>query len=147
MEDMPAASVPQSRFQISWMLFKKSLQLMKDNPKLLLFPIVTAAATISIFGFFLVALIFQPMSSFRNHSAATESSASVDKTAAADTTHGAVDPAKAADDEDSREEHPELVIYGALAYFVSIFLATFFNVAFYHEIFDALDGKEVSVSD
>jgi hypothetical protein len=41
--------------------------------------------------------------------------------------------------------HPLTVTFFALAYFVSMFLTTFTNVAFYHEILQALNGQPVSI--
>jgi hypothetical protein len=41
--------------------------------------------------------------------------------------------------------HPGAAPFFALAYFVSMFLATFSNVAFYHEIMEALNGRPVSI--
>jgi len=37
------------------------------------------------------------------------------------------------------------MVYLAFLYFVSMFFATFFNVAFYHEILVALAGQSVSI--
>ena len=37
-------------------------------------------------------------------------------------------------------------VYVAFLYFVSMFVATFFNVAFYNEILAALSGDQVSLS-
>jgi len=45
----------------------------------------------------------------------------------------------------SFSEHPWLGALLALAYFTSMFLATFSNVAFYHEIMQALNGGRVSL--
>jgi hypothetical protein len=41
--------------------------------------------------------------------------------------------------------HPAAAAFFAVAYFVSMFLATFSNVAFYHEIMQALNGDSVSI--
>src|SRR5258708_4823412 len=40
---------------------------------------------------------------------------------------------------------PAAIAYLAFLYFLSMFVATFFNVAFYHEILAALGGQPVSV--
>lgn len=42
-------------------------------------------------------------------------------------------------------QHGWLTLFFAIAYFVSMFLATFCNVAFYHEIMQALNGQAVSI--
>ncbi|HEX3625445.1 MAG TPA: DUF6159 family protein [Verrucomicrobiae bacterium] len=42
-------------------------------------------------------------------------------------------------------QHGRLALFFAVAYFVSMFLATFCNVAFYHEIMQALNGNAVSI--
>ena len=41
--------------------------------------------------------------------------------------------------------HPVVAAFFVVAYFVSMFLATFSNVAFYHEIMRALNGDAVSI--
>lgn len=41
--------------------------------------------------------------------------------------------------------HPWMAVMSALFYFISMFLATFSNVAFYHEIMRALNGDSVSI--
>src|SRR5206468_6120983 len=41
---------------------------------------------------------------------------------------------------------PAAMAYLAFLYFVSMFIATFCNVAFYHEILAALSGEPVSIS-
>ena len=42
-------------------------------------------------------------------------------------------------------KQPITMLFFAIAYFVSMFLATFCNVAFYHEIMQALNGNAVSI--
>lgn len=116
------------KLQNSWELMKSSLRVIRDNPRLALFPVVSFLCTILLALFFLAPLIVL------------------------------------------RAGHPGVVAwienygwesggakqfqqafgwlfytYGGVIYLVSLFVAAFFNVAFYHEILRALSGEPVSV--
>ena len=106
----------------SWLLFRTSLQVIRDNPKLLLFPVVTAVCTGVIMLFF-----FAPALLYRSGQPLGQ--------AAHWETLG------------RRAAHPTGYFYGYLAvvYLTSMFLATFFNAAFYNEILKALAGDPVSI--
>jgi hypothetical protein len=120
-----------SKFQRSWALFKCSLRVLRENPKLLLFPIVVSILTCVIALFFIAPLAFwntghtfleaEHWKIVGNHLGSWS-----------ERTGGA---------------HPNMLGLAALAavYMVSVFLATFFNVAFYNEILHALNGQSVSV--
>lgn len=130
------------RFKNGFMLLGNSFAVMRANPRLLLFPFATAVLTMVIGGLFLTPIVFQP-SSHRYTEAAhwAEVGSRLIVTG----------PPDAADLREGRDRHVSLskaaLAYFVLAYFLSMFLATFFNVAFVHEIFDALDGNSVSVSE
>ena len=139
-----------NRFQRSWQLFKSSLQVMGREPKLLLFPIVTAACTFLITLLFLAPVAFQPTghsplsaqhwqavgNSLVKGSISVESGTSTDG-------HG----------HNSRHQFrgqignlkPVAAAYFAVLYFTSMFCATFFNVAFYKQILNALNQEPVSI--
>ena len=130
------------RFQNGWRLFLNSLDVMRRNKRLLLFPIATAGLTAVMAVLFLTPIALQPTghSYFEKaHWTAVEGRLFV------------VGPPTDYDAARGRKESVSITTqayaYGALFYFVSMFLATFFNVAFVHEIFNALNGAPVSVGE
>ena len=120
-----------SRFQASWTLLKRSLQVIGGNKKLLLFPVVTSFLTVLIALFFIAPI------------------------ALAGSGHPYTDAAhwKAVANSwviwnpDGQEVYLKPAAYGLIAglYLLSMFLTTFFNVAFFHEILNALNGRAVSI--
>ena len=125
-----------SKFQRSWLLFKSSLLVIARSKQLLVFPIVIFALTIVIALFFIAPVVLQPTGhgyAQAEHWKAVGqrifSESTVAETGATETSlsKGAM-------------------IYAAFLYFVSMFCATFFNVALYHEILAALGGQSVSIS-
>ena len=125
-----------SKFQRSWLLFKSSLSIIARNKQLLVFPIVIFACTVVIILFFLAPPLLRPMghSYFSAqhwqaifHSIFTQSA----DAAGQGRSQVAFTPGAAA--------------YLVFLYFVSMFVATFFNVAFYHEILAALSGQPVDI--
>jgi hypothetical protein len=103
------------------------------TPKLLAFPLVTGVLTLGIFTFFFGATAFRPtghpwMSG--EHWQAIASSLFA-RTGGAASNHYAFTTLGA--------------VYLGVIYFVSMFFATIFNVAFYHEILAALQGQPVSI--
>lgn len=128
------------KFQRSWRLFQTTLSVIRRQPKLLAFPAVSTVCVIFIIGFFLGGFALQstgfPLSSAEHWKAVAHSLGSFEAGAAqsSDTVAG---------------HHFEVRGIGAVVmaalYLVSMFLATFFNVAFYHEILAALRGESVSL--
>ena len=128
------------RLANGWNLMKASFAVIGANPRLLLFPAATAVLTMVIGFLFLTPIVFQP------------SSHKYTETAHWAEVGSRLIVTSAPDEYDllrGRKQHTEVsrqaMAYFVIAYFLSMFLATFFNVAFTHEIFDALDGKNVSV--
>ena len=122
-----------SKLQQSLALFKCSLRVVRENRKLLLFPIIISVLTLIIALFFMMPLAF-----WNTGHAFTEAA------------HWQV----LADHVATWSEEPEqseialnIAGYALLAaiYLISVFLATFFNVAFFNEILHALNGQPVSV--
>lgn len=130
------------RLKNGFSLLGNSFAVMRVNPRLLLFPLATAVLTLVIGGLFMAPIALQPSSHGYTEAAhwAEVGSRLIVK-----------GPPDARDLARGRTESVSLskqaLAYLALAYFLSMFLATFFNVAFVHEIFDALDGNTVSVSE
>lgn len=123
-----------NRFTRSWLLLKSSLTVMMQNKQLLVFPIVTFLCTIVIVLFFLVPVTLRPTGySYLSgqHWTAISHSLFMEKTDANGRTTDVLSPFA--------------VGYLVVMYFTSMFLATFFNVAFYREILGALKGEEVSI--
>lgn len=120
------------RFQRSWLLFRTSLQVVQQNKKLLLFPIVTTLFSLVTVLFFVAPALLYPTGHSLQEAAHWETLGQ---------TFGV------GLDADGQELSPTGYFYGYLAvlYLVSMFLATFFQTAFYSEILKALAGQPVSV--
>ncbi len=121
------------KLQRSWVLLKSSLSVIGRNKQLLVFPIVTFICTVAILFFFLAGPLLRPTGysyvSAQHWQAISHSLFTETGPAAGHSHHYALSPMA--------------IGYLALMYFVSMFLATFFNVAFYHEIIAALSGDTV----
>jgi hypothetical protein len=130
------------RFKNGWQLFLNSIDVMRKNKSLLLFPVATAALTFVMAGLFLAPIALQPTGHAYTEAAHWSEVGSRLMVSGPptedDLAHG-------------RKENVSLTkqayAYVVLFYFVSMFLATFFNVAFTHEIFNALNGEPVTISD
>lgn len=120
----------------SWELFKSSLCVMREHPKLLLFPLLTTVLTVGIVLFFLlpvaVALLVPSLNLPSQFKSLVEWIGVVNTSSPG-----------------GQNLNVALNAFGmgcfALLYLVSMFLATFFNVAFFNEILAALNGQEVSI--
>lgn len=130
------------RLKNGWQLFLNSIDVMMKNKSLLLFPVATAALTVVMAVLFVTPIALQPTGhsySEKAHWAAVGDRLFV------------VGPPTEYDlargHKNSVAITPQAYAYGVLFYFLSMFLATFFNVAFVHEIFNALEGKPVSVGE
>jgi hypothetical protein len=130
------------RFKNGWRLFLNSLDVMQRNKSLLLFPLATAALTLVMAVLFLTPIALQPTghsySEKAHWSTVGERLFVVGPPTQYDLARGR---------KQSVSVTPQAYAYGVLFYFLSMFLATFFNVAFVHEIFNALNGEPVTVSD
>lgn len=126
------------------MLLDRSLRVIAYHKKLLVFPIVSFIATLGIVLFFLGTFLFQPTGhSFKDKEHWEAVAQSIF------TRESIAELQQATKIGDQRRHELQLNRAGltvfALFYFVSIFLATFFNVAFYHEIIEALNGRDVGL--
>jgi hypothetical protein len=130
------------RIQNGWRLMLNSFDVMRRNPRLLLFPIATAALTAVMAALFLTPIALQPTGHRYSEPAHWEQ---VGRTLFNEEPAGALDQARGR--KTTVVATPVGMAFFAVFYFLSMFLATFFNVGFTHEIFNALDGKPVSVSD
>src|SRR5437588_13129723 len=138
-----------NKFQRSWQLLKSSIAVMRRDKQLLLFPILTTACTALVSVLFLFPVAFQPTghsySSGEHWKAVGNSIYSVNSAdgagagavANSDYRHGRQSAIKGV--------RPLAVGYFAVTYFVSMFIATFFNVAFYQQILAALNGQPGSI--
>ncbi len=138
------------KFQHSWQLFKASITVTLRHRKLLLFPALTAVMTAAIGAFFLLGIV-SPMilhNTGYHLNQARHWIALRDyyfpNFAQAIVSHGGDSPSN----QQLQVAHlsPALPAEMAALYFLSMFLATFFNVAFYSEIISALKGQGVSIS-
>ena len=124
-----------SKIQRSWLLFKSSLTKMGRNRMLLVFPILVLLFTLLIMLFFLAPAALRPT----GHSyVSSQHWATIGHSLFTQTV-----------DAQTQKEETGLTAgawaYLGVMYFVSMFIATFFNVAFYHEILAALSGQSVSI--
>jgi len=123
-----------TRLHTSWELLQRSLQVLRTNPRLMLFPVISLLASLLLAVFFFVpvfALVFNRGGEWLE-------------------TWGAVGQRLDGMSKEQWKQSLEGVrgifyAYGALIYLVSMFVATFFNVAFYNEIIRALSGEAVSL--
>ena len=111
------------KMRTSWELLRRSLQVMQSNPKLFLFPVVSLLCAIAIFLFFFAPILLVMFASVWSGAAAASN---VDWK------------------EIGARYNLAMYVYGVALYLVSMFVATFMNVAFYNEIIRALAGEPVS---
>jgi hypothetical protein len=127
---------------------KASFSVLLREKKLLLFPCIATALAAGVALFFIAPIAFYPT----GHSVFS----SAHWSALADLFTRNMDPAehRASHQPTSvgqfgfasfLSEHWWVALLMALCYFTSMFLATFCNVAFYHEIIQALNGQAVSI--
>lgn len=125
-----------SRFDRTLRLFKASLTVMTHHRRLLVFPLIVAAATFAVALLFLLPVGTQQTGqsyfSFKHWWAVLSDLFKSERSG-----RGA-----------SAEQGGMLtLIHFAAFYFTTMAVATFCNVAFYHEILKALKGETVSVRD
>ena len=126
-----------SKFGRSWLLFKSSVFIVLKHKKLLIFPALTLVCTGLILLFFLTPIALQKTG--YSYSQLAHWKAVGQTVFVEGSTPG---------EQGGRSElhlKPLGMIYSAAIYLLSMFLATFFNVAFYHEILNALKGQPVSI--
>jgi hypothetical protein len=107
-----------TRFDTSWQLLQSSAHVLRKNPRLLLFPLVSFVSTLLLIAFFLSPVLFLAIR------------------------RGEVDPIVEAI---GNRMNAISIAYGAVIYFTAMFVGTFFNVAFYHQILRAFAGSPVSL--
>src|SRR4051812_28691436 len=129
-----------NKLRRSWILFKCSVSVVLKNKKLLVFPILSFVCTLVILAFVVTPVAFQ-RTGYRlgqgKHWKAVGQSLFIAKTVA---TGG-----DGASSSTKLTPKPLAVAIGASVYMLSMFLATFFNVAFFHQILQALRGGPVSI--
>jgi len=125
-----------NKLRRSWILFKCSVSIVLQNKKLLVFPALSFIFTMMILAFVIMPVAFQPTGHSLSQGAHWK--------AVADTLVVAKSTAASPGRSDVTLK-PVAVGIGIGIYMVSMFLATFFNVAFFHQILQALRGNAVSV--
>ena len=122
-----------NKFERSWLLLKNSLSIIGRNKQLLVFPLVTFICTAAIVLFFLGPPILRPTG---NPYTSAEHWKTISHSLFTETGDGG-------------RAHFSLtrgaMVYAGFLYFIAMFIGTFFNVAFYHEILAALTGQPVSL--
>ncbi|HUL51183.1 MAG TPA: hypothetical protein VLU94_01230, partial [Candidatus Nitrosotalea sp.] len=126
-----------SKFQRSWLLLRSSLSVIARNKMLLVFPVVIFALTTVIILFFVAPLALRPTGFSYGR---TEHWQAIGHSLFAESADAT------GQSESSWSLKPVTIGYLAFLYFLSMFAATFLNVAFYNEILAALSGQPVSIS-
>jgi hypothetical protein len=129
-----------NRFRSGWSLLLASFGVIGRNKGLLLFPATTGMLTILIAALVLTPIALQPT----GHAFGTEQ-----HWQAVGSRLWVVEQAPAHDRHSKTTAYPTPLglTLGIGLYFLSMFLATFFNVAFVHAVFNALKGQPVSVTE
>jgi hypothetical protein len=124
------------KFSRSWHLFVSSLQIIGRQPKLLLFPAMAFASTLVVILCFLAPVALLPTGHTWGQLEHWKAVA-----------HRLFELAPSGGS--TRQAIPTTTagIYLVVLYLASMFCATFFNVASYHEIIKALAGDEVSIGE
>ncbi len=122
-----------NKLQRSWLLLKSSLSVIGRNKQLLVFPIVIFTCTTAIVLFFLAPPVLRP-------TGYSYSSAEHWKTI-----YHSLFTETAGGGRSQVTFTPGAMVYLGFLYFIAMFIGTFCNVAFYHEILAALTGQPVSV--
>lgn len=122
------------KFARSWSIFTSSIQVIAQHKKLLLFPLISFACSVVMMLFFLAPTLLYPSGHTLSEPAHWKAVGSLFGTLS---DQGA----------ETRSVHLNGLAYGVIAaiYLVSMFLASFFNTAFYHQIMKALAGEPVSI--
>ncbi len=126
-----------SKFKRSWLLFKSSISILAQNKQLLLFPVVIFLASSVIVLFFIAPAVLWPTGF---------SYGSIEHWKAIGNMFFTVSASSTGTHAVHFNYSPTVVAYLVFLYFVSMFLATFFDVAFYNEILAALNSQPVSLS-
>jgi len=121
------------KIQRSVRLLRSSVAVIQAQPKLLLFPLMIAVFTTAIAFFFLVPIIFVPTGYHLTQGQHWQALAHKLFVAHPGPDHG-----------DTFTVGPWLGAYLLALYLISMFCATFCNVAFYTEVMAALNGRAVS---
>ena len=111
---------------------------MRKDKQLLLFPILTTACTVLIGVLFLFPIAFQPTG--HSYVSAAHWKAVGSTLYYSDGGNYGHSGQMAV-----RSIKPLALVYFGVTYFASMFVATFFNVAFYQQILNALNGEPVSI--
>jgi len=124
-----------NRFERSWLLLKSSMSIIGRNRQLLVFPLVTFICTVAIVAFFLAPPVLRPTGySYASPGHWKAIYHSLFKVT------GTVQNARV-----TFVPGTLGLVYLGFLYFIAMFIGTFFNVAFYHEILAALTGQPVSL--
>jgi hypothetical protein len=126
------------KIKTSWSLFKCSLAVIVKNKRLLLFPVIEFLFIVIIAIFFLSPIFLWDSGHSITESAHWE---------ALGEHYGKMIENKEITNEAKKEAlfGKNSFAWGVLFYLISMFSATFFNVAFYNEIINGLNDKRVSI--
>lgn len=125
-----------SRFERSWLLFKNCFSIMTRNKRLLVFPVLIFLFTLLIILFFLGSVLLRP-TGYAYTSAQHWQAIG----------HSLFTQTQDAQGHNVKyNPKPVVIVWLLVTYFGAMFSATFFNVAFYHEILAVLKGDTASIA-
>ena len=127
------------RFRRSWDLFCRSVQVIRDHPKLLIFPLISGLMTLGIVLFFLLPVALVVLAPHWTVGKPVQTALvplGVLQVVEAPGNHGAGT---------NFQLGPVVSVFLAVMYLVGMFLAVFCNVAFTSQILAALSGDPVSL--
>jgi uncharacterized membrane protein YeaQ/YmgE (transglycosylase-associated protein family) len=132
-----------NKIKRSGKLLKAAFAVLLREKKLLLFPFVATGLAAVVAVFFMTPILFYPTGhsifSAEHWSALFAKAGSWLNVAPGQHSHAQYKGTS------MLAGHPVAAAFFVVAYFISMFLATFSNVAFYHEIMRALNGDAVSI--
>jgi hypothetical protein len=131
------------KFKSTWKLVQQAFAALMQEKKLLFFPVVTSLLTVFIFLFFIAPIPLQPTGHSCLEPDHWEAVAkSLLRGELGEAAPGTA-PSWAVED---LELDTWFLGYLTVLYMVSMFLLTFFNTAFFHEIIHVLNGRPVSIA-
>jgi hypothetical protein len=128
-----------NKIKRSGRLLKASFAVLFREKKLLLFPFIATGLAAVVALFFIAPIVLQPTGF--SYLSAKHWETLLQTLPVSHMQFGNLKVGPAA----GPVTHSWIALIFALAYFTSMFLATFSNVAFYHEIMQALNGQSVSI--
>lgn len=130
------------KFKRSWWLFKSSVLVIAQNKRLLVFPLLSFVLTVLIVLFCVTPVAFMKTGYHYDQAAHWKAVSQTFFT----TTQGGMEARPGSGSYSAVALKPLGFVLTGTVYLLCVFLATFFNAAFFHQIMVALKGGRVSVT-